>query len=123
MYPLTGARMSKARVCLMSICAISVAAILLVALTVIASPQAFAETAKKSAERREDVSSTRPAGKPMVDINQADRATLQRLPGIGRVKAEAIIAGRPYLRIEDIMKVKGIKKKTFEGIRDLIEVR
>ena len=97
--------------------------LLLPALPVIVPSRAFAAAVEKSAERREDVSSTRPAGKPKVDINQADRATLQRLPGIGRVKAEAIIAGRPYLRREDIMKVKGIKQKTFEGIRDQIEVR
>jgi competence ComEA-like helix-hairpin-helix protein len=123
MYPLTGAMMSKALVCLMSLCAISVAAFLLSALPVIASPRAFAETAKKSAAHPETIASTRPTVKTMVDINKADRATLQKLPGIGRVKAEAIIAGRPYLRIEDIMKIKGIKQKTFQGIRDQIEAR
>ena len=58
-----------------------------------------------------------------ININTADSATLQTLPGIGRAKAEAIMGGRPYVRIEDIMKVKGIKQKTFEGIRDHIEVR
>lgn len=120
MYPLTGAMMSKAMVSLMSLCAIFIAATLL---SVTASPRAFAETAEKSAAHPETVSSRRTAVKTMVDINKADRATLQRLPGIGRVKAEAIIAGRPYLRIEDIMKVKDIKQKTYEGIRDQIDVR
>jgi len=39
------------------------------------------------------------------------------------VKAQAIIDGRPYKTIEDVMKVSGIKEKTFEKIKDLITVR
>ena len=108
--------MSKALACLMSTCAISVVAFLLPVLPVIVPSRAFAAAVEKSV-------SVGPASKKKVDINTADRATLQRLPGVGRVKAEAIIAGRPYLRMEGIMNVKGIKQKTFEGICDQIEVR
>jgi competence protein ComEA len=39
------------------------------------------------------------------------------------VKAQAIIDGRPYEKIEDIMKVKGIKQGEFNKIRDLITVK
>jgi competence protein ComEA len=58
-----------------------------------------------------------------VDINTADEETLQALPGIGPAKAKAIIAGRPYAKIEDIMKVKGIKQGVFNKIKDSITVK
>ena len=58
-----------------------------------------------------------------VNINTADKAALEALPEIGPVKAQAIIDGRPYKTIEDVMKVSGIKEKTFEKIKDMITVR
>lgn len=67
------------------------------------------------------------AAKPLpatkININTADKATLEKLSGIGPVKAQAIIDGRPYKAIEDVMRVSGIKGKTFEGIKDYIEVK
>jgi competence protein ComEA len=57
-----------------------------------------------------------------ININTADQATIEKLPEIGPVKAKAIIAGRPYKSIEDVMKVKGIKGKTFDAIKDFIVV-
>ena len=58
-----------------------------------------------------------------ININTADQATLEKLPEIGPVKAKAIIDGRPYKTPEDIMKVSGIKGKTFDAIKDFIVVR
>ena len=58
-----------------------------------------------------------------ININTASEDQLTRLLGIGPVKAKAIIAARPYSKIEDIMKVKGIKEKTFAKIKDYIVVR
>ncbi len=58
-----------------------------------------------------------------ININTADQATLEKLPEIGPVKAKAIIDGRPYKSVEDIMKVKGIKGKTFDTIKDFIVVK
>lgn len=57
-----------------------------------------------------------------VNINTATKEQLDALPGIGPVKAQAIIDGRPYKTIEDIMKVKGIKQGEFGKIKDLIKV-
>ena len=48
---------------------------------------------------------------------------LDKLWGIGEVKSQAIIQGRPYEKIEDIMKVKGIKQGEFGRIKDLITVK
>jgi competence protein ComEA len=58
-----------------------------------------------------------------ININTADKATLEALPEIGPVKAQAIIDGRPYKSIEDVMKIKGIKQKTFDVIKDYIVVK
>jgi competence protein ComEA len=57
-----------------------------------------------------------------VNINTASKEMLDALPEIGPVKAQAIIDNRPYKKIEDIMKVKGIKEGTFSKIKDQITV-
>ena len=58
-----------------------------------------------------------------ININTADQAMLEKLPEIGPAKAKDIIAGRPYNTIEDVTKVKGIKEKTFDVIKDYIVVK
>jgi competence protein ComEA len=59
-----------------------------------------------------------------ININTADQAALDSLPGIGPVIAQRILdyrqANGPFDRIEDIMNVSGIGQGTFEKIRDLI---
>ncbi len=57
-----------------------------------------------------------------ININTASKEQLDMLPGIGPVKAQAVIEGRPYKKIEDIKKVKGIKEGEFNKIKDLITV-
>jgi competence protein ComEA len=58
----------------------------------------------------------------LVNINTASKEMLEALPEIGPVKAQAIINNRPYKKIDDIMKVKGIKEGTFGKIKDMITV-
>jgi comEA protein len=59
-----------------------------------------------------------------VNINTAGLKELQYLPRIGPAMAKRIIAYREeigsFRMKEDIMKVKGIGKKTFENLEDLI---
>jgi len=60
----------------------------------------------------------------LININTAGEKDLEGLPGIGVVKARAIVDFRVsnglFKSKEEIMKVKGIGEKTFESIKDLI---
>jgi competence protein ComEA len=61
-----------------------------------------------------------------IDINRAEPWLLQALPGIGEVRAQAIMGYRNehglFRRIEDLLKVSGIGEGTFENIKDYITV-
>jgi len=65
--------------------------------------------------------------KGKVNINKADQAQLETLPGIGPAKAQKIIEYREkhggFKSIEEIMNVSGIGEKTYEGLKDLIDIR
>ena len=62
----------------------------------------------------------------LVNLNTADVAALMTLPGIGESRANAIISYREqhgaFAKIEDIMKISGIKQAAFSKIKDKITV-
>lgn len=64
------------------------------------------------------------SGTQLVNINTADEATLQTLPGVGEATAANIVQDReqngPFATIEDLMRVSGIGEKKFEKVKDLI---
>lgn len=67
-----------------------------------------------------------PAEDSRININKADVEELIELPGIGPSRARAIVAEREkrrFRRVEDIMRVPGIGRKTFVRIRSGIRVR
>lgn len=59
-----------------------------------------------------------------ININKANTEELERLPGIGPVLAQDIVAYREgvdgFKRPEELKNIKGIGDKKFEKIRDLI---
>ena len=79
-------------------------------------------SAIKSTKSTAKSAATKLAPGTKININSADKAALESLPEIGPLKAQAIIDGRPYKSIEDVMKVKGIKQKTFDVIKDYLVI-
>jgi competence ComEA-like helix-hairpin-helix protein len=62
-------------------------------------------------------------GEPPIHINHADQLELQRLPNIGPVLAQRIIAARserPFTSVEDLRRVSGIGPKIVEKLRPFV---
>ncbi|MCY3538885.1 MAG: ComEA family DNA-binding protein [bacterium] len=70
-------------------------------------------------------SQTEASGYP-IDLNQADRQTLTRIPGVGEVLAERILTYRekhgPFRSMEDLLDVSGIGEAKLAGMRDYATV-
>lgn len=80
------------------------------------SATASVETDVKKAKAK--VSALAPGEK--ININTASLEQIEKLPGIGPKKAQAIIEARPFKSAEDVMKIKGIKQGLFNKIKDHI---
>ena len=94
-----------------------------VSIAAIAAPAAKNESAP-APQAMEQPAKTQGA---KVDLNGADAATLQReLSGIGKGKAEAIVAYREsngsFSSVEELLEVKGIGKAILDRNRDKLEV-
>lgn len=61
-----------------------------------------------------------------VDLNRCEAAELERLPGLGPVKARRVIEWRethgPFETVEDLTKVRGIGPKTLGRLRSRLTV-
>ena len=58
-----------------------------------------------------------------VDLNTATTSELQSISGIGPVLAEKIIAGRPYKKVDDLLRVSGMGPKLLEKLRPYLVVK
>ncbi|MEZ5380604.1 MAG: helix-hairpin-helix domain-containing protein [Microthrixaceae bacterium] len=62
----------------------------------------------------------------LVNLNTADAAALEELPGVGPVTAEAIVAHRseagPFTQVEELLEVRGIGDAKLEAMADLVTV-
>lgn len=93
--------------------------VLLIALHQVAAPAALATAAPDPGPPTAEEDGR-------ININQADIDALVELPGIGPSRAQAIVRERerrPFRRVEDIMRVPGIGRKTYLRIRESIRVR
>jgi DNA uptake protein ComE-like DNA-binding protein len=85
-----------------------------------------ATTAKPTAAPAMPAASTArtTAEKPaLVDINSASKEELEALVGIGPVRAESIIKGRPYKGKDELHRRKIIPMNVYEGVKDRIVAR
>ncbi len=71
------------------------------------------------------LSKKQPSG--LIDPNTATSEELQTIPGIGPVLASRIVEYREqvkkFQKVEDLLEIKGIGKKTLEKIREYIEIK
>ena len=62
----------------------------------------------------------------VIDVNSAPAEDLQRLPGIGEKRAQAIVAWReehgPFQSVDELIQVSGIGEKLLAGLRDYATV-
>jgi competence protein ComEA len=69
--------------------------------------------------------SNRPATNQIakVNLNTATQAELEKLPGIGPKRAEAIIAARPFRHVDDLKNVKGLTRAQLNELKTAVTVR
>ena len=99
---------------------------LLTAILLLFVVQGWSPAAAESGERAPPVGPPTAEQDVRININEASVEQLVQLPGIGPSRAEAIVAERErrrFRRVEDIMRVPGIGRKTFVRIRSSIRVR
>lgn len=95
--------------------------------------QLLLDGAKVDVPRRGELSPTVPAAEPAspgapapVSLNHADQVALEAVPGLGPVKAAAIVRYReesgPFTALEQVMEVSGIGPATFASIRPFISL-
>lgn len=53
-----------------------------------------------------------------LDLNHATGSDLQAIPGIGPRTAEAIVQGRPWRRVDDLIQIRGIGPRRLARYRD-----
>lgn len=68
---------------------------------------------RRAAPRRAQV--TVPSGP--VDLNHASEAELRRVPGVGPAMAQRIMRARPMRRVEDLRRISGVGRTTYERMR------
>lgn len=75
---------------------------------------------------KQDVAVKDPSEMHLISINRDDKERLMNLPGIGEVKAQAIISYREdigmFQSVEALKEVSGIGDKTYEKLKELITI-
>ena len=91
-----------------------------------ADPLPPSQTGFEAVSKGLQTRSSRPSVSRTVDLNRASKRELEGLPGIGPILAMRIVEYREargaFQDVEQLRRVKGIGKKTFDRIRALVGV-
>ncbi len=85
-----------------------------------AKPSPTVTTSPKPAPSAPASAKAAPASATLVDINSASADDLGALPGIGKVRGEAIIKGRPYKGKDDLLNRHILTPGVYNGIKNKI---
>ncbi len=80
---------------------------------------ADAKAAKEKAKKTATDTKAAAKGK-LVDINTASEAELKAIPGIGDAYASKIIAGRPYVRKDQLKSRKILPAPVYDNVKNMI---
>ncbi len=82
---------------------------------VVPAPSAAAPAPAKTPVLNTTPSPAAAGGK--VDINAASEQQLDALPGVGPARAKAIVAGRPYSDLDELVKKNVLSQSVFDGAK------
>jgi len=75
---------------------------------------------KPAAEKKADAAPVKVAAEELLDLNSASEEQLKKIPGIGDEVAKRIIAGRPYVKKDQLKSRKIVTPALYDKIRDKI---
>lgn len=82
-----------------------------------------APAAKPAVEKQEEAVPVKAAAVELIDINTAAEEQLKKIPGIGDEYAKKIIAGRPYVKKDQLKSRKILPVPLYDKVRDKIIAR
>lgn len=87
-----------------------------------ASPSTSTSRPSATTGRQGATTRTQPQTGP-IDINSASAQELDKLPGVGKARAQAIIKNRPYKSKDELVERKVLPQNVYNDIKDKIVAR